>query len=76
MNKRAAKAGITCGIFLGAVIVAYAITSLFVTKSEKSNFIKKPIIQFVINTGLNSGEVGRRLKVMEGWLCMRMEVKA
>ena len=58
MNKKAAKAGIACGIFLGAAIVAYAITNLFVTKSEKSNFTKKQIFQFDLNTGLNSGEVG------------------
>ena len=58
MNKKAAKAGIACGIFFGAAIVAYAITNLFVTKSEKSNFTKKQMFQIELDTGLNSGEIG------------------
>ena len=55
MNKKLAKVGMTVGIFLGAAIVAYAITNLFVTKSEKSNFTKKQMLQFELDTGLNSG---------------------
>ena len=55
MNKKAAKAGIACGIFFGVAIVAYAITNLFVTKSEKSNFTKKQMFQFELDTGLDSG---------------------
>ena len=43
---------------MGTVVVAYAITSLFFTKSQISEFSKKQIFQFDLDTGLGSGEVG------------------
>ena len=46
------------GIFISTVIVAYAITNLFFTKSQTSDFSKKQIFQFDLDTGLSSGEVG------------------
>ena len=58
MNKKLAKVGMTVGIFLGAVVVAYAITNLFFMKSYTTSFTKKQIFQFNLNTGLNSAEVG------------------
>ena len=48
----------TVGVFLGAVVVAYAITNLFFMKSYTTSFTKKEIFQFNLNTGLNSAEVG------------------
>ena len=41
MNKKLVKAGITCGVLLGTTIIAYAITTLFYTKSETSQLSKK-----------------------------------
>ena len=58
MNKKLAKVGMTVGIFLGAVVVAYAITNLFFMKSYTTSFTKKQIFQFNLNTRLNSAEVG------------------
>ena len=58
LNKIVAKAGMAVGIFLGAVVVAYAITNLFFMKSVSTSFTKKQIFQFNLNTGLNSAEVG------------------
>ena len=58
MKKKAVRAGAACGIMLGATIIAYAITSLFFTKSETSKFIKKTVFQFDLSTDMNSGEVG------------------
>ena len=58
MNKKLAKVGMAVGIFLGAVVVAYAITNLFFIKSYTTSFTKKQIFQFNLNTGLNSAEVG------------------
>ena len=43
---------------MATVIVAYAITTLFFTSSEKSNFSKKTVFQFDLDTNMNSGEVG------------------
>ena len=43
---------------MATVIVAYAITNLFFTKSQTSYFSKKQIFQFDLDTGLSSGEVG------------------
>lgn len=58
MNKKAVKTGIVCGILLGTTMIAYAITALFFTKSQTSEFTKKQIFQFDLDTGLGSGEVG------------------
>ena len=43
---------------MATVIVAYAVTNLFFTKSQTSEFSKKQIFQFDLDTGLSSGEVG------------------
>ena len=43
---------------MATVIVAYAITNLFFTKSQTSEFTKKQIFQFDLDTGLRSGEIG------------------
>ena len=58
MKKRITMAGIWIGIFLGMVIVAYAITSLFFTGSQTSDLSKKEIFQFDLDTGLTSAEIG------------------
>lgn len=41
MNKKLAKVGMAVGIFLGAVVVVYAITNLFLMKSYTTSFTKK-----------------------------------
>ena len=43
---------------MATVMVAYAITSLFFTKSQTSELSKKQIFQFDLETGMNSGEIG------------------
>ena len=43
---------------MATVIAAYAVTNLFFTKSQTSEFSKKQIFQFDLDTGLSSGEVG------------------
>ena len=43
---------------MATVIVAYAVTNLFFTKRQTSDFSKKQIFQFDLDTGLSSGEVG------------------
>ena len=43
---------------MATVIVAYAVTNLFFMKSQTSDFSKKQIFQFDLDTGLSSGEVG------------------
>ena len=58
MNKKAGKIGIACGILLGTTIIAYAITSLFFTKSERSKLSKKTIFQFDLSTDMSATEVG------------------
>ncbi len=58
MKKRIITSGLWIGIFIATVIVAYAITSLFFTKSQTSEFSKKQIFQFDLDTGLGGGEVG------------------
>ena len=57
MKKRVMTIGVLIGIFIATVIVAYAITNLFFTKSQTSDFSKKQIFQFDLDTGLSSGEV-------------------
>lgn len=56
--KRIITIGLWIGILLATAIVAYAITTLFFTKSQTSEFSKKQIFQFDLHTGLSSGEVG------------------
>ena len=53
MNKKAVRAGVACGILLGTTIIAYAITSLFFTKSETSKLSKKTVFQFDLEKRLN-----------------------
>ena len=43
---------------MATVIVAYATTNLFFTKSHTSEFSKKQIFQFALNTSMSSGEIG------------------
>ena len=43
---------------MATMIVACVITNLFFTKSHTSEFSKKQIFQFDLDTGMNSGEVG------------------
>ena len=56
MNKKAVKTGVACGILLGITIIAYAITSLFFTKSEISKLSKKTVVQFDLTTDMSSCE--------------------
>ena len=58
MKKKAINAGMIVGLFLGAALVAYAVTNLFFTQNERSTFKKKTIFQFVLSTGEMSGEIG------------------
>ena len=58
MNKKAVRAGVACGILLGTTIIAYAITSLFFTKSETSKLSKKTVFQFDLETDMTATEVG------------------
>ena len=43
---------------MATVIVTYAVTNLFFTKSQTSDFSKKQIFQFDLDTGLKGGVVG------------------
>ena len=45
MKKRVASIGTVIGILLGAVIIAYAITQLFTSKTVTSNLTKETIIE-------------------------------
>ena len=58
MKKKIITIGLWTGIFMATMIVACAITNLFFTKSHTSEFSKKKIFQFDLDTGMNSGEVG------------------
>ena len=58
MKKKIITIGLWTGIFMATMIVACAITNLFFTKSHTSEFSKKKIFQFDLNTGMNGGEVG------------------
>ena len=58
MNKKAVKTGIVCGILLGTTMIAYAVTSLFFTKSQSSNLLKKTVFQFDLTTDMAAAEVG------------------
>ena len=58
MNKKAVRVGVACGIMLGATIITYAITSLFFTKSERSDLSKKKVFQFDLSTDMAATEVG------------------
>lgn len=58
MKKRVITIGLWTGIFMATVMVTYAITNLFFTKSQTSEFSKKQIFQFDLDTGISSGEIG------------------
>lgn len=58
MKKRVITIGLCIGIFMATVSVAYAITNLFFIKSQTSEFSKKQIFQFDLDTGIGSGELG------------------
>ena len=58
MKKRIITIGLWTGIFVATVIVVYAITNLFFTKSQTSEFSKKQIFQFDLDTGISSSEIG------------------
>lgn len=58
MQKRIITMGSWVGIFLATVIVAYAITNLFFSRSQTSDLSKKVIFKFDLDTGMSSGEVG------------------
>lgn len=58
VKKRIISIGSWIGIFMATVIVVYAITSLFFRSSQISEFSKKEIFQFNLDTGLSSAEIG------------------
>ena len=43
---------------MATVIVAYAVTNLFFTRSQTSEFSKKTVFQFNLSTGMSNVEVG------------------
>ena len=54
MKRKAFRAGVACGILLGITIIAYAITSLFFTKSETSKLSKRR--WFILRRGKSAKE--------------------
>ena len=58
MNKKAVGTGVACGVCLGTTIIAYAIMSLFFTKSETSKLSKKTVFQFDLSTDMAATKVG------------------
>ena len=58
MNRKLVKAGIVCGVLLGTTVIAYAITTLFFTKSVTSQLSKKMVFQFDLETDMTATEVG------------------
>ena len=58
MKKRRIAAGLGIWVLMTAGIAAYAITNLFQTKSQTTEFSKKHIFQFRMDVGMSSGEVG------------------
>ena len=58
MKKKIITTGLWICILLSTVIVVYAVTNLFMAKSQTSEFSKKHIFQFNMDIGMSSGEVG------------------
>lgn len=58
MKKKLTSLGIAVGCFLGAAIIAYAISTLFFTKSSPIPVPRTTIFQFDLSTGANPGETG------------------
>lgn len=56
--KNIAKAGIALGLFLGAALVTYALTSFFTKKDFFLTPQKKPIFEIVVSGGEQPGEIG------------------
>lgn len=56
--KNIAKAGMALGLFLGAVLVTYALTSFFTKKDFFLTPQKKPIFEIVVSGGDQPGEIG------------------
>lgn len=58
MNKKLVKAVIVCGVLVLTTVIAYAITTLFFTKSVTSQLSKKMVFQFDLETDMTATEVG------------------
>ena len=58
MNKKLVKAVIVCGVLVLTTVIAYAITTLFFTKSVSSQLSKKMVFQFDLETDMTATEVG------------------
>ena len=56
--KNIAKAGMALGLFLGAALVTYALTSFFTKKEIFLTPQKKPIFEIVVTGGDQPGEIG------------------
>lgn len=56
--KNIAKAGMALGLFLGAALVTYALTSFFTKKDFFLTPQKKPIFEIVVSGGEQPGEIG------------------
>lgn len=56
--KNIAKAGMALGLFLGAALVTYALTSFFTKKDFFLTPQKKPIFEIVVSGGNQPGEIG------------------
>lgn len=51
MREKRWAAGTWIGVLITTVMVAYALTNLFATKSYTSNLTKKQVFQFDLETG-------------------------
>lgn len=58
MKKKVVKIAVVFGLFLGATMVVYAITSLFFTSSETSKLSKKTKFKFDLTTDMTETDVG------------------
>lgn len=56
--KNIAKAGMAVGLFLGATLITYALTSFFTKKDFFLTPQKKPIFEIVVSGGEQPGEIG------------------
>lgn len=55
--KNIAKAGMAVGLFLGATLITYALTSFFTKKDFFLTPQKKPIFEIVVSGGEQPGEI-------------------
>ena len=58
MNKTAVRTGMFLGILLGTTIIVYAVTTLFFTKTERSELSKKTVFRFDMSTDMEAASVG------------------